>query len=204
MKIAVANQDKSSLANVSSASRDAQTRNFDTLISNVDIKIEANNKKLEELIEARKALLAKRPDDPESTLAEGMDVPKALPEPKRADEKGSLQSPWTSISVEISSSSEATQANHSASATDASVTVSTPGFWVFKDSSVTTTLSTSESSAEASAQMASCNVKVSFECMRVDISRNWLRTELFYDSELTCAKDAKYVGQFFIKDSQLK
>ncbi|KAF9646093.1 hypothetical protein BDM02DRAFT_317940 [Thelephora ganbajun] len=37
--------------------------------------------------------------------------------------------------------------------------------------------------------MANSSVKVSFECMRVDITRGWLRGELFYDDGLKVLKD---------------
>ncbi|GLB44716.1 hypothetical protein LshimejAT787_1800530 [Lyophyllum shimeji] len=43
----------------------------------------------------------------------------------------------------------------------------------------------SESSSNASAAMAKNSCKISFDCMRVDISRSWLRPELFYDADLT-------------------
>ncbi|KAG6834904.1 hypothetical protein H0H93_006541 [Arthromyces matolae] len=37
--------------------------------------------------------------------------------------------------------------------------------------------------------MAKNSCKITFECMRVDISRNWLRSELFYDADLTTGPD---------------
>lgn len=45
-------------------------------------------------------------------------------------------------------------------------------------------------SSKAEAQMANSDVKVSFECMRVDIHRSWLRPELFYDEDLRAAPGA--------------
>ena len=45
----------------------------------------------------------------------------------------------------------------------------------------------SEAQSNVSRQMSDASVKVSFECMRVDISRPWLRGELFYDHDLRVA-----------------
>ena len=45
----------------------------------------------------------------------------------------------------------------------------------------------SKSSADAQSQMANCSCKISFDCMRVDIGRSWLRSELFFDDDLQVA-----------------
>lgn len=41
-----------------------------------------------------------------------------------------------------------------------------------------------ESYINAMRQMVNASVQISFDCMRVDIARPWLRKELFYDSDL--------------------
>ncbi|KAG6852864.1 hypothetical protein C0991_008499 [Blastosporella zonata] len=54
------------------------------------------------------------------------------------------------------------------------------GFW-----SPNTNASHLNASSETAFHMAKNSCKISFECMRVDIQRNWLRSELFYDTDLT-------------------
>ena len=48
-------------------------------------------------------------------------------------------------------------------------------------------MSHSDATADAAKQMANSSIKAAFDCMRVDITRSWLRGELFYDDDLRVA-----------------
>jgi len=48
-------------------------------------------------------------------------------------------------------------------------------------------VSHSDATSDVAKQMANSTIKASFECMRVDITRSWLRGELFYDDDLRVA-----------------
>ena len=210
MKKALGEQDKEDLDHVTAQSKQAQDANFVELANNAQSKIDANNKLIDEYDQARQALLGDRAGDAEEALSKDVGIPPKLPDPQArqspaagTDATGgtgtSKDDPnnfWTSISVEISSSTEVADSSaSSASSSSTSTSTVKSGWWFWSRSSTTTnTSSSSSSAADASAQMSKCDVKVSFECMRVDISRGWLRTELFYDSELTCAKGASESG----------
>jgi hypothetical protein len=88
---------------------------------------------------------------------------------------------WTSIAVEVSSSYNASQSDSSSNSYSVGGGASW-GLW-----SVGGSASHSDSSANAAAQMANSSIKATFDCMRVDITRNWLRGELFYDDDLKVA-----------------
>lgn len=88
------------------------------------------------------------------------------------------------ISLEVSSSSNVTSSEqHSLS-----VAASAGSSWGLFSSGGTG--SHESASTKAEAQAANSDVKVSFECMRVDITRSWLRPELFYDEDLRAAPGA--------------
>ncbi|KAJ6590302.1 hypothetical protein B0H10DRAFT_1961122 [Mycena sp. CBHHK59/15] len=53
--------------------------------------------------------------------------------------------------------------------------------------------SQSEAHAEAMSELPNAAVKISFECMRVDIGRAWLRPELFYDEDLVLGPSGPHV-----------
>ena len=88
---------------------------------------------------------------------------------------------WTSIAVEVSSSYSAEQSDSSSN----SFSIGGGASWGL--CSVGGTASHSNATANAAKQMANSSIKASFDCMRVDISRNWLRGELFYDDALRVA-----------------
>ncbi|KIJ39755.1 hypothetical protein M422DRAFT_257348 [Sphaerobolus stellatus SS14] len=113
-------------------------------------------------------------------LAESMGIPKALPDPTLAPPPAQkpLEDFFTPITVELSSSSETTATQTSASTFSAGATAS----WGI--ASVSASVDHSEAHTSAMKELVSSNVKVSFECMRVDITRPWLRPELFYDEDL--------------------
>ena len=94
---------------------------------------------------------------------------------------------WTSISASISksSSSESSSSSSTSTSVDASASF---GLW-----SVGGSASHAHSAADAMKEMANSNVKISFDCMRVDINRSWLRPELFYDHDLKPASGEQNV-----------
>ncbi|RDB17300.1 hypothetical protein Hypma_001916 [Hypsizygus marmoreus] len=119
-------------------------------------------------------------------LAREAGVPDSLPDPESVKAKiGADKSPaetvdyFTPITVEITSSSSTDSS--SSEALSASLEASYNGGFGF---SANVSASHSNSTADASSAMAKNSCKVSFECMRVDITRPWLRAELFYDSDL--------------------
>jgi hypothetical protein len=88
---------------------------------------------------------------------------------------------WTSVTFEVSSSYSAEQ--DSSSANSFSVGGSARwGLW-----SVGGSVSHSDATSDVAKQMANSSIKASFDCMRVDISRSWMRGELFYDDDLRVA-----------------
>ena len=88
---------------------------------------------------------------------------------------------WTSISVEVSSSYTAEQSSSSSNSYSVGGSASW-GLW-----SVGGGVSHTDATSDAARQMANSSIKATFECMRVDITRGWLRPELFYDDDLSVA-----------------
>ncbi|KAB5588665.1 hypothetical protein CTheo_7892 [Ceratobasidium theobromae] len=86
--------------------------------------------------------------------------------------------PFTAITVKVSSSSDTKRSESSALGISAGLSAS------YGLGRVSASVSHSEAHSKASNELASSEVSVSFECMRVDINRPWLRPELFYDQEL--------------------
>ena len=88
---------------------------------------------------------------------------------------------WTSITVEVASSYSAEQSSSSSN----SFSVGGGASWRLW--SVEGSASHSDATADAAKQMANSSIKASFDCMRVDITRIWLRGELFCDDDLRAA-----------------
>ncbi|KAF8600740.1 hypothetical protein BDV93DRAFT_425680, partial [Ceratobasidium sp. AG-I] len=86
---------------------------------------------------------------------------------------------FTSISVEISKSSDSHEGSNSA--VSASLGLSAAG--VLWKASVSA--AHSQTHSKVINELSSCSVKISFDCMRVDITRSWLRPEIFVDDQLT-------------------
>ena len=85
---------------------------------------------------------------------------------------------WTPVCVEVASS-----CSSDSGTTGASVFMADPST-NYDFLSAVVGMSHNESHKNAVRQMANASVKVSFDCMRVDITRPWLRRELFYDHDL--------------------
>ncbi|KAI5118419.1 hypothetical protein M0805_005503 [Coniferiporia weirii] len=187
---ALAEYDKANVERLSAVGLSAMDDLFKRSANEIAGEIAANEKKIEELDEERKELMTKNLGKPSDIVAKEIGLPGAPPETKPAPvgkDATATQSEeeyFTPITVEISASSEHQEASQHTSSTSASVTARSGMF------SVSASMSHSKSSADAASQMAKSSVKVSFECMRVDITRSWLRPELFYDDDLQAAPGA--------------
>jgi len=98
---------------------------------------------------------------------------------------------WTHISLEVTSSYTHDESQTSSTSWSAGGSFGW-GLW-----SVGGGASHTSETADVSKQMANSSIKVTFECMRVDIDRPWLRGELFYDDELKPAPGNLYVPRRF-------
>ncbi|KAH7335678.1 hypothetical protein B0J17DRAFT_629921 [Rhizoctonia solani] len=140
-----------------------------------------NQEQIDDYKEKRKALLkAEAPKEAAiDEYAESMGIPKRAPEPAKPSASETPEPDYfTPISVEVTSSSEKTRTESSATSFSAGASASW-GFW-----SVSASVSHSEAHSKAMSELSSSSVKISFECMRVDITRPWLRPELFYEHDL--------------------
>jgi hypothetical protein len=115
----------------------------------------------------------------QDTFAVSAQIPPAAPDvtPSSSSEADY----WTSISLEVSSSYSAEQSSSSANSFSVGGSASW-GLW-----SVGGSAAHSDATSDVSKQMANSSIKASFDCMRVDIARSWLRGELFYDDDLRVA-----------------
>jgi hypothetical protein len=189
LKEAMTAKDKSDIGRAISMSKAAQGKNFDALRNRVDGEIKQNDETIKNYRANMDNLIGTRGSDVKESISQEMYVPTAMPDPeavKSTDNEGNDE--WTSIFVEVSSKSEKTHADQEASKTTAEVSVAYKPL-LGANASFNASYSKTETSANASAEMASCDIKISFDALRVDIQRNWLRNELFYDSDLTCTKE---------------
>lgn len=109
--------------------------------------------------------------------------PEAPPPSTNASEEGS----WTSISVVVTSTYSTESNESSGKSIQGKVS-----YWdLFTGASVGG--SYQDSHFEAAREMANASMRISFECMRVDINRPWLRPELFSDPDLRVADTDQYV-----------
>lgn len=95
--------------------------------------------------------------------------------------------PWTSVSIEVASSYSSDSKSTDALSFSADASIQ------YGLASAAISVSHNESHTKAVQQMANASVKISFECMRVDITRPWLRGELFYDHDLRIPEHKQYV-----------
>ena len=117
----------------------------------------------------------------QDVLAQSAGIPPALIDPPTVN--SDVPDFWTKICVEVSSSYTAEQTKTKSSSYSVGGSV---GWGLL---SIGGSFSHSDESTDAARQMANSSVKVSFECMRVDIHRAWLRGELFYDDGLKVMKE---------------
>lgn len=140
---------------------------------------DANKRAIEELEIERDAILKKNVDDP--VLKELLPTDGETKAPEAPKDKADY---FTSINVEVSSSYDHSKSSQHAVTAGAKVKAGYGQLGVAAGAAHT------QSSGDAESQMAKSNVKVSFDCMRVDIDRPWLRPELFYDEDLRAGPGA--------------
>ncbi|KAF9642626.1 hypothetical protein BDM02DRAFT_3124358 [Thelephora ganbajun] len=155
---------------------------FENQAAAIRLQITANEAKIASLEDKLKTLAPKdNASSFQDIIAQSAGIPPPLPDPPATvDDTPNF---WTKITVEVSSSytAEQTQSRSSSYSVGGSVR------WGLL--SIGGGYSSSSQSTDAARQMANSSVKVSFECMRVDIARGWLRGELFYDDGLKVLKD---------------
>ena len=155
---------------------------FQNQAAAIQQQIDVNNDKIAAYEEQLKAI---SPSDNASSfqdvLAQSAGIPPALIDPPVIP--SDTPDFWTKISIEVSSGYVAEQSKTKSS----SYSVGGSASWGLL--SIGGSYSHSDQSTDAAKQMANSSVKVSFECMRVDIHRAWLRGELFYDDGLKVMKD---------------
>ncbi|KAJ6449890.1 hypothetical protein C8R45DRAFT_1128617 [Mycena sanguinolenta] len=169
--------------------------------------IEANEKLIKTYSDEKAPLLKQSGTGTGASLAirellDNMGIPHALPDPTVPLPKEKPDEDYfTPITIEISSTSDTKSSKREASSLsfDASASYGA-GPWSVNAS---VNHSQSEASAEAVSELANAAVKVSFECMRVDITRPWLRPELFYDEDLVLGPGGPHLSPGFSKLAQL-
>ena len=171
---------------------------FKKSATELESEIKQNEEKIAELDAERRKLLADSLGRPVDNLVNEVIGPAptddATAPPPAATAMATAPAPtasatnmadyFTPITIEISSSYQSTSASQHSTSVSTSVNAR---FGLFSGGG---SASHSNSSADAESQMASSDVKISFECMRVDIDRSWLRPELFYDEDLRAAPGA--------------
>lgn len=185
--------DRQNVNKLSSEARKEQSKLFTENDIRLNAQIEENKKEITKL-NSRRQVLEKSGSSSGGNIAGSVQeeyadragIPRApAPPPTAGADKTNY---WTSIMVDVSSSY--THESHETTATSATVEASVrTGF--FTRASVK--VSHQESHSAASKEMANASMKISFECMRVDITRPWLRGELFYDHELRVPEGDLYV-----------
>ncbi|KIK61764.1 hypothetical protein GYMLUDRAFT_996854 [Collybiopsis luxurians FD-317 M1] len=192
--------DKVKISDLTSESREAQNSMFTDMAKDdggfIKTQIDANKRTIEEYTQAKVELHKQSGTGTGASAAikeisDDMGIPKALPDPTTppsADEDY-----FTAIAVEVSSSSESKSSKEEASSMSFGASASY-GF-----NKVSVSHSQSQAHAEAQSELENASVKVSFECMRVDITRPWLRTELFYDEDLVLGPSSPHISPGFAK-----
>ncbi|KAE8150823.1 hypothetical protein BDV25DRAFT_139419 [Aspergillus avenaceus] len=125
----------------------------------------------------RAMFLSKAPESKLSTTPPGN--PKMAGNDPRP--QGGSSDPWTTISASFSASDQTSTANTSSWGMSVGGTVGWGGF------SAGGSYAHEQSKSDFTADMASCDVSVSFSCLVVNIGRPWLYGEVFADSELDTA-----------------
>jgi len=183
--------DKENIGRLSEVAQNAQAELFKDDCRLLCQQIKANAAQIREY-EAQREQLQKGPGSESFAVAAALQdvyadkagIPRVNPVPLPGPETGGKDDSdfWTSVSLEVSSSSrEETESQSTSWSAGGS-----PSWGHCTDGANPFHLN---SHSNASKQMANSSVKISFECMRVDITRPWLRGELFYDHDLRVAAD---------------
>lgn len=190
MQKQVAENDKQNVLNLNKLSQGAQDDMFKYLSGDNGIAaqtLKENNQKIKDYEGLRSDLMKQSGGGGNGlalALAKDAGIPGPLADPesvKANTAKNAGVDFFTPITVEISSSSSSESAASQSTAASFGASAS----WGFFSADVS--VSHSNASSEASSAMAKNSCKISFECMRVDITRSWLRAELFYDPDLVPA-----------------
>ena len=180
--------DKQNIGELSKLAQKAQDNLFEDNCKLLQQQIDANDAQIKEY-QAQRDRLQKGSSTGSTSVVVGLQdtyadkagIPRVAPVPAQNPDGKDDSDYWTSISLEVSSSYSHEQTETQSTSWSAGGSGSW-GLW-----SVGANVSHSDSHSNASKQMANSSVKISFECMRVDITRPWLRGELFYDHDLRVA-----------------
>lgn len=164
------------------------------MVKDADVFIKQNEDEIKALDEKRDNLIASKTGDISVIVGRELGIPAFCP-PKPTGETH-VPSPdghvpvvqtdyWTHVAIEVSGSYDHKELDTSATAVSSGGSAQ----WGCKTGSHSS--ASTKAANKALAQMAKSSVKISFECMRVDIHRSWLRGELFYDDELTVSPGSK-------------
>jgi len=184
--------DKENIDRLSEVAQNAQAELFKDDCRLLCQQIKANAAQIREYEAQREQLQKGSGSEPlaiaaalQNVYADKAGIPHVAPVPLPGAETGGKDDSdfWTSVSLEVSSSSreesETQSTSWSLGGSPSWGHCQGPGAIPFR----------LDSQSNASKQMANSSVKISFECMRVDITRPWLRGELFYDHDLRVACD---------------
>ncbi|KAG6812259.1 hypothetical protein H0H92_003715 [Tricholoma furcatifolium] len=152
---------------------------------------EENDNKIKEYKSLREKLMGQDASK-EQVLADLAEV-SGVPAPAKAPApEGKEPDYFTAITVQVTSSDLKKQSSASRSSHSYGASVGW-GWW-----SASVNAKSNEESAKAFESMSKNDCKISFECMRVNIQRPWLRSELFYDDDLTTAPN-QFISPGFSK-----
>ncbi|KAG6908106.1 hypothetical protein DXG01_006144 [Tephrocybe rancida] len=184
VKQAEANLNAANIKNLNAHNAIAQKKLYNNLRGEAGLAANAiadNNSTIARYEKERNTLLDKRAtshDDFIDQLGDEAGIPKAKLDPE-ATRLNTDEDYFTAITVEVESASSTETSRSRASNWSFGASVGW-GWW-----STSIGGSRQSASSEMESHMSKNSCKISFECMRVDIQRNWLRSELFYDADLT-------------------
>ncbi|KAG9126047.1 hypothetical protein FRC07_005112 [Ceratobasidium sp. 392] len=184
---AQADYDKANLASLTNENKATRNELMKSLSGEKGLaknQMDTNDKLIKDYTAKRKALIEAGKSSGETTfnaMATELGISQAQPDPS-AQPAGSdaktLDDFFTPVTVEVSASSSSSKTDSSATTAHAEASAS----GLFWHASASADLSEAKDAAQK--ELVNSSVKVSFECMRVDIKRSWLRAELFGDPDL--------------------
>ncbi|KAG8724408.1 hypothetical protein FRC09_019026 [Ceratobasidium sp. 395] len=176
--------DKISLASLIDENKNVRQGLSISVTEGAQTQIDLNKKLIEDYQSQRKKLVKDAAPTKEvayNTMAEELGISKAQADPsQKRSESGAkpIEDFFTPITVEVSASSDTKKTQSSASELHAAAAAS--GLvW-----HASMSLDMSKAHDDAQSELVKSQIKISFECMRVDIRRPWMRPELFQDPDL--------------------
>ncbi|TBU31906.1 hypothetical protein BD311DRAFT_804364 [Dichomitus squalens] len=181
--------DDATLAKLQMDQRKAQEKLLDNISGDngfAQKEIERYKRTIEEYTNARNALMTQTGAQSAEIedAATDVGIPRPMPDPM-AHTATDPPDYFTPITAEVMASTESTNSSTSTYSMSFGASVS----WGLFSSGAD--FESSQAYSQAMQELASAGVKISFECMRVDITRPWMRPELFYDDELICRPETK-------------